>query len=59
MLEKVEQFQNQYGIQIKTGLRVSLELSNAMLAKVMSYVDNIGTQRPIIKSLNFAGYLMA
>jgi hypothetical protein len=59
VLDKVDLFQKQYGIQIKTGHRVSPKISNAMFAKVMSYVDNIGTQRPIIKSLNFAGYLVA
>ena len=59
MLDKIDQFQKEHDVYIKTGYRVSPKLSNSMLAMVMSYVDNIGTQRPIIKSLNFGGYLMA
>ena len=40
------------------GKRVTNKISNAMLSLIMSYVNYLKESRPIIKQMNFAGYLM-
>ena len=53
-MEKVEEAN-----EIVSHDRVTKMISNAMLSLIMSYSGFLQEARPIIKQLNYAGYMMA